>query len=144
MFYTFQWTGSLLTLVFIGLLVQQPGFATSWKAGMALILGNLVGGIASILAFEVLTIVPEYGYLLLLVLLVGLVFGTQVFSGKPMAPLYGMAFSTFLLIVCSTTASDSGDASSKTYERVFQLMLAVVYVVGTVGILNRLSQWRRA
>lgn len=143
MFYTFQWTGSLLTLVFIALLVQQPGFATSWKAGLALILGNLVGGTASILAFEILVILPEYYFLLLLVLLAGLVFGTRVFSGKQTAPLYGMAFSTFLLILCSTTASGSGDASSKTYERVFQLMLAVIYVVGTAGLLNRLAERRR-
>ncbi len=60
-----------------------------------------------------------------------------MFSGKKAAPLYGMAFSTLLLIIGSTTTSTSSDAEGKVYTRVLQIMVAVVYVVTAFGVLDR-------
>ena len=79
------------------------------------------------------------GPVLLLTLLAGLVFGERVFSGKPAAPLYGMAFSTLLLIIGSVT-SGTGDAGAEVYTRVFQIIVAVLYVVFAFGLIDRLGQ----
>ena len=57
------------------------------------------------------------------------------------APLFGMAFSTLLLVIGSTTTSTSGDATGKVYERIVQMMVAVVYVVTAFGLVER---YRRA
>ena len=141
LFYMFQWTGSVLILIFVALLSQQPAFAKNWQAGKALIIGNVVGGVVAIAFYELLVTMPEFGFLLLLTLLTGLVFGARVFSGKPMAPLYGMAFSTVLLVIGSTTSSE-GDAGSKVYSRVIQMMLAVLYVVAVFGLIERVRRRR--
>ena len=130
----------MLILIFISILAMQPAFAKDFKVGKALIIGNLIGGIASILAYEVLTVIPEFFYLLLLVLLAGLLFGRQIFSGKAIAPLFGMAYSTFLLIICSTTSLGSNEADAKVWTRVFQIMVAVVYVVSAFGLIERFKK----
>lgn len=140
LFYYFELSGSILILIFIAILSMQPGFAKDFKGGKALILGNLIGGMAAILAYEVLTVMPVFSYFVMLVILFGLLFGIQVFSGKKAAPLFGMAFSTFLLIICSVTEAGSNDAGSKLWSRVFQIMVAVIYVVTAFGVIDRFKK----
>jgi len=142
-FYTMQWTGGMLILIFIGILSMQPGVAGNIKVGMALIIGNVIGGIASVIFYELLVMVPSFPFMVLLTLLCGLVFGRQVFSGNKMAPLYGMAYSTVLLIIGSTTSSTS-EADNAVIVRVLQMMIAVTYVVVAFGLLERLSRRRKA
>ena len=136
LFHLMEWAGALLVLIFVALLSLQPGFAANFKAGSALILGNVIGGIAAIASYKLLTIVPEFPFLLLLCLLGGLFFGSNLLSGGKRAPLSGMAYSTMLLILGTTTSSD-GDAASAVYTRIFQMMIAVTYVVLAFGFLNR-------
>jgi hypothetical protein len=138
-FYTLQWSGALLILVFVALLSLQPGFAKNFKGGLALIIGNSIGGVAAIIVYELLVIVPEFPFMLLLTLLAGLLLGAKVFSRTPTAPLYGMAFSTLLLVIGQTTSA-SGEAEAKVYTRVAQIMLAAVYVVFAFGLIERLSR----
>jgi hypothetical protein len=141
LFYTLQLAGSLLILIFVALLSSQPGFAQNFKAGAALILGNVVGGVVAILFYELLVVMPEFQFLLLLTLLTGLLLGSRVFSGRKAAPLFGMAFSTVLLIIGSTT-SGNAEAGAKVYTRVVQIMVAVTYVVTAFGIVGRFRRSR--
>ena len=142
LFYFFELAGALLILIMIALLSMQPGFAKDFKGGKALIIGNTIGGIAAIIFYELLVIMPEYVFLIVLTLLAGLMFGSRLFSGKPKAALYGMAFSTLLLVIGSTTSS-SGEADAKVYTRIIQLMAAVIYVVVAFGLLEHLKKMRR-
>ena len=119
---------SVVVLIYVALLSMQPDAATGHKAGKAMIVGNVMGGIGAIVMFELLVIVPEYGFLILLTLLGGLAFGTRLFSGAPTAPLFGMAFSTVLLVVLSSTSA-YGEAGAKAWIRVVQITTAVMYLV---------------
>jgi hypothetical protein len=136
LFYFYNFTDSILILIFISILSMQPEFAKDFKGGKALVLGNLIGGLSAILAYEIFTVLPEFFYFVLVVLLAGLIFGRQVFSGKPMAALWGMGFSTFLLVICSTTAMGTTDADAKVWTRVLQIMTAVIYIVGAFGLIS--------
>jgi len=142
-FYAFQMTSSLLILIFVALLSSQPGFATNFKIGKALIIGNAIGGFAAILFYELLVMVPEFGFLIMLTFLAGLIFGTRVFSDKPAAKLYGMAYSTLLLLIGSVTSGGSGEASAAVYTRVAQIIVAVVYVVMAFGVADRFMRRKR-
>jgi len=142
LFYVFQLSGGLLILIMIALLSMQPGFAKDFKGGKALIIGNTIGGLAAIVFYELLVIMPEYIFLVLLTLLAGLMFGSRLFSGNPKAALYGMAFSTLLLVIGSTTSS-SGEANAKVYTRIIQIMAAVIYVVVAFGLLEHFKKLRR-
>jgi hypothetical protein len=141
-FFFFQWSGAILVLVFIAILSMQPGFASNFKAGLALIAGNIIGGISAILVYELLVIVPEYYFLIILVFLAGLVFSKKLFSGKPTAPIFGMAFSTLLLIIGQST-SGTEDAGGKVWLRVIQILGAVVYVVFAFGLIEHFKEQKR-
>lgn len=136
-FYFATIPNALLILVFIAVLSMQPGFAKDWKVGKGLIVGNTIGGLLAIVGYQILTIVPEYGFLLLLVLLTGLILGPSVFGTSPLAPVFGMAFSTFLLIIGSVTGSDGDGAGGKVWSRVIQIMIAVVYAVSAFGLIAK-------
>lgn len=144
LFYSFKLQSSLLILIFVALLSAQPGFATNFKAGAALIIGNSIGGAAAILMYELLVMVPQFYFLIMVTFLAGLIFGVRVFSEKPTAKLYAMAFSTLLLVIGSTTASGPGEAGSKVYMRVLQITIAVVYVVMAFGVADRFVRRREA
>ena len=136
-FYFFEWVSMLIVLIFAMILTMQPGFAKNFKAGILLVLANAVGGMAAVIVFELLVIVPVLSYMLMLVGLVGLILGARLFSERPAAALYGTAFSTFLVIIGSTTSGQS-EADAKAYSRVFQIMLSVVYVVVASGSVTAL------
>ncbi len=126
--YLYAGLTSVLVLVFIALLSMQPDIATGTKAGKALVVGNVMGGIAAIVMFELLVMVPEFGFLLLVTLLAGLLLGSRLFSKAPTAPLFGMAYSTMLIVVLAATSA-YGEADTKAWIRVLQIIAAVVYLV---------------
>ena len=74
-------------------------------------------------------------FMLLIVLAVGFFFAPRLFSNSKLAPVFGSAYSTFLLILGNVTSSDS-DAGSTLWSRVFLISLAVIYVVVAFAILN--------
>lgn len=137
LFFFFEWVSGLTTLIFIMILVMQPGFAKNFKAGGLLILANLAGGIGAIIAYELLVITPVFVFMLLLVILFGLIYGAGLFSNKPTAQLYGTAFSTFLIIIGMTTSGES-EAGAKVYTRIVLIMIAVIYVVVASGVVTAL------
>ena len=137
LFTFFEMTSSILILIYVMLLPAQPGFAKDFKAGSLMLLANVAGGFVAIMMYELLVMVPHFVFLLLLVAVTGLIFGKQLNSGKPAAALYGTAFSTVLVIIGMTTNSDA-EASTKAYTRIFQTMIAVVYVVTASGFVTAL------
>ena len=132
---------SVLILVFAILLSMQPDVSKGFAAGKALIVGNVFGGLAAIAMYELLVMVPQFGFLILLTLFAGLWFGRRLFGGGKAAPLFGMAFSTLILVIGSTT-SFYGDAGGKAWTRVVQITLAVLYLVLAFGTLIHLRGTR--
>jgi hypothetical protein len=133
-FFVFNWTGALLVLIFVSILSMNPAAANK-KLGLALIAANLGGGLAAIAAFNLLTVVPNLGFMALITLLTGLLFGVGLFTHKPAAALFGTAFSTFLLILGNVT-SFIGEAGEMVWSRVFQLGIVVVYIVVAFYLVN--------
>lgn len=133
--FSLKLTGALLVLAFVAILAQQPGLREGLRSGVALLVGNALGGLAAIVGYELLVIVPSYGFLLVLMLLAALLFGTRVLGGDPRAPLWAMAFSTFLILLGGSTAPTGGEADVSFYTRIFQIFLAALYIVGAFAAL---------
>jgi hypothetical protein len=142
LFFIMNLTGSMLILIFIALLSSQPGFAGNFKAGLMLVLGNAIGGFAAIVIYELLVMVPEFYFFILVLLLAGLIFGAQIFSSKPSAALFKTGYSTTLLVIGMSTSGE-GDAGETVYIRVLRIMLAVLYVTLVCGTLQKIIHRRR-
>ncbi len=138
LFYLFQWSSSVLILTFVTILTVSPAFANP-KTGLVMIVANVLGGVFGIFAYQLLVMVPNFTFMILITLLVGFVFGQKLFSESKYAGIFGSAFSTFLLILGSVTASED-EAGSKVWDRVIQIGMAVIYVVVAFGLLDRFSK----
>lgn len=141
-FLFFNLAESALILIFVALLAQNPSLGAGKTAGTAMIAANTAGGLLAILIYNLLIAVPTFYYLLVLVLLAGLLFGQLITSNWKYAKLGGMAFSTVLLIIGSTTTSTT-DAGSKVLTRVLQIVAAVVYLVIAFGLIEKFAHGRR-
>jgi heme/copper-type cytochrome/quinol oxidase subunit 4 len=73
-----------------------------------------------------------------LVISFGLIYGKKVFSDNKFALVLRTSFSTFILILGMVLSSDS-EAGSEVWNRVFQIALAVVYVVLAMRVMQRFS-----
>lgn len=141
LFYMFQWSSSVLVLTFVTILTVSPALAKP-KVGLVMIVANVLGGLFGILAYQMLVMAPSFVFMLLLTLLVGFTFAERLFSDSKFAGIFGSAFSTFLLILGTVTASDA-DAGSKVWDRVIQIALAVIYVVIAFGLADKLKELRK-
>ncbi len=139
-FFFFQWSGAIIILIFITILSMQPNF--NYKAGMAMILGNLLGGLFAIVLYELIVIIPQYFFFILMVLAIAIYFASNLFSNNPKAPLFGMGFSTFLLIM-GQSISSTADAGGKVWMRVLMIMIAVIYVVTSFALMQAYKSKRQ-
>jgi hypothetical protein len=137
LFFVFNWSGSMLVLFFVAILSMNPAAANK-KTSVAMILANLGGGVAAIIVFNLLTVATSFIYSGILTLLVGLLFANGLFSRKPVAALFGMAFSTFLLIL-GNVISLAGEAGEIVWVRILQIGIAMLYMVVAFRLVERLS-----
>jgi hypothetical protein len=79
-------------------IVRQGGAVRGAKAAFGLMLGNLIGGAAALIAHSLLTTVPDFTFLVTLLALSGLLFGWRIATAGPTAPLFIVAFTTFLIL----------------------------------------------
>jgi hypothetical protein len=77
-----------------------------------------------------------------MVLATAIFFSSRLFSSNPKAPLFGMGFSTFLLIM-GQSISGTDDAGGKVWMRVIMIMIAVIYVVTAFSIMEAYKNKRK-
>ena len=138
LFYIFKLSGAILVLMFVAILSISPALSNP-KIGSVLIVANVLGGLTAIIGYNLLTFVPLFIFMILITLFVGLLFASNLFSKKKIAPIFGTAFSSFLLILGSVTSSDD-EAGSAVWTRVIQISMAVIYVVIAFGILHHFQK----
>jgi hypothetical protein len=144
LFYSFGLMSDLLILIFIAILAQQPSLTAGRKAGGALILGNLAGGLAAMIFYQLLVAAPTLGFFVALTALTTLVIGTRIFSERPEAPMYATVLSTVLLLVGGSIAPFGGDVSASFMLRIGQILIAVLYVVGALALVDRIRTERES
>ena len=75
-------------------------------------------------------------FLLFVVLLVGLLFGDRIARGGELAPIYTVGLMTFLIVLGLGLSPLPEDSGSVFIARVFDVMVAAVYAIGTAGLLR--------
>jgi uncharacterized membrane protein YccC len=100
-----------------------------------MILGNLAGGIATIIFFQLIIIVPNLLFFTVLFLGTALLFAIYIFSDSPFAPFLKTGFSVFVMIIGESMLS-TADAGASVWERVIQVMTAIAYVVVSFKVIE--------
>jgi len=124
----------VLVLTVISILRQPADLGGGTAAG--LILGNLVGGLASTVAYLLVTLLPYPAFLLLVVLLVGLILGDRIARGGLSAPIYTVGLMTFLILLGLGLSPLPQDSGTLFIARVFDVMLGAVFAIGMASLLR--------
>ena len=128
----------VILVTIIGIAVQPP--EARGLAAMGLLLGNLIGGIAASMAFYLLTLLPWLGLLFLVTFLAGLILAGALHSGGKLAPVFGIALSTFLILF-GLGLAPIGDGSAAAFvSRLVDVALASLYALGAIVLLGGMSR----
>jgi Protein of unknown function (DUF2955)/Fusaric acid resistance protein-like len=124
----------VLVLTVISILRQPAELGGGTAFG--LILGNLVGGLAATVAYLLVTLLPSPAFLLLVILLVGLIFGDRIARGGESAPIYTVGLMTFLILLGLGLSPLPQDSGTLFVARVFDVMVGAVYAIGMASLLR--------
>ena len=133
-FYLLQLTSDLLVLVFVALLIQMPSAEIGIKGAVGTLAANGVGGLAAVICYQLLVVVPSPVMLGLLVFICSLMFGQKIYSDSPTASLYGTGLNTVIVLLGATTGSFGDEAGDKMWVRLAQIGAACVYIVAALSL----------
>jgi hypothetical protein len=85
----------VLIVLTVTAMLRQHSLASGRRVALVLLLGNLLGGVTAVVAYNLLSAAPTFGFLASLLLLIGLLFGQQIARGGAGAPLFVTASSPF-------------------------------------------------
>lgn len=140
LFYFFGVSSAVLALVFVIILSFDP-FVYQSKKGLALLVANVLGGMAGVLVYNLLVIAPSYTIYIFLIATVAFYFAFNLYSGKKIAPIFKTSFNTFFAVMGVISTSTDG-ASSTVAERIMLIGLAILYVIVVFRIINTFNNPR--
>ncbi len=136
-FFSLNLSQYTLAMIQICFMASSPGTNSSIQAMKGNALATVIGGIAIIIAFNLLVAVPAYSFLLTVTLYFSFLFARQIFSGKPLAKAFGSGFITFLVLLGSSTGVDQV-ASANFYLRIAQILFAGLFSVAALILVEHL------
>lgn len=99
-----------------------------WKAGKAKIVGNILGGVVTLIFFHLLTIVPNFLFFIVFYLALAIFFARRIFSGKTNTDAYQAAFAVMTMIIGESVLMAT-PVGSAIYLRVFLITASMLYIV---------------
>jgi hypothetical protein len=136
LFITFDWTSQVLVLVYAGLFSASPQLTKTRDAGLKSLTATVIGGAVTMVLYFLLIAVPELHFFVPLLFLTYLLFGAGIFSDRPNAKYLGSA-ATAVIILLSSVMGDDADLTKTLMLRVLLTILATVYVVAALSVLDR-------
>ena len=124
------------------LLTMDPAYGKHLRMGSMILVSHGAGGVAAVVVFGLLTMVPSFWFLLLLMLAAGLVMGDQIFRGTTLGKLLKSGTASFFIVLGPSLVQD-GTASSNLTVRLVSIAVAVLYVVLAFALMERLRGGRR-
>lgn len=126
-----------LAMVYICFWAGTPNTNASLQVMKQNALACSIGGLAIILAFNMLVAIPTYLFLLAVVLAFSLFFSRKIFEGGPYAAAFNSGFTTFLVLLGSSTGIDK-TASANFYIRIAQVLFAGLFTIIALMVIEHL------
>jgi hypothetical protein len=120
----------------------DPG--RSGRVAAAIILGNILGGALGVFAYQFVTLADSFFFFILTVLVISLWLGNRLIRSGASAPIYALAFGTFLLILGLGITPLPGGSGELFAVRIFKILLASAYVIGGLSLVTHLRRAQSA
>jgi len=133
--------GNMAVMIKVSAMGQEVSQKSTRDAAKSLIVSTLAGGLAAVIAWQVLSVWPSLLMYVLLVVLAGLVFGQLIFENRglrPDAATWTYAFLTMIVVLAPAVLdSDSGSvAGARFYDRLLMFGWATLYGVAAVYVFD--------
>ena len=129
-------SGQVLVLVFAAIFSLSPDIVKGRAAGRASFISTLVGGAAALVFYVLIVALPELHFFVALMLLATLLFGAGIFAGRAFSPYLSSAATAMIILVGSAMGEDV-DIADEFAVRVLLIVLATLYVVAALAVLER-------
>jgi hypothetical protein len=134
---TLEVAAALVIVLTVTAIVSHHDIGAGWRVATALVLSNLIGGAAAVIAYELLSAVPTPGFLAAVTLLVSLLFARPIVGGGPArAPLFVTALITFLIIFGMGIAPFLDEPGATLAIRVRNLAIACAYAFAALSLVE--------
>jgi hypothetical protein len=137
-----NWTGQILVMIFSAIFTLSPDLAKGKEAGINSIKSTWIGGAVAFFVYWALVAVPEYHFLVLLMLFVSLGFGAAIYSASPIAKYLPSAMVAMIILV-NSSLGEGADFSETFVLRLLLISIATIYVVVALKVLDVFWQRNR-
>jgi hypothetical protein len=137
---------NMAVMIKVSAMGQEVSQQSTRAAAKSLVFSTLAGGLAAVVAWNVLSAWPSLTLYVLLVALAGLFFGRRIFEGRglqPDAAIWTYAFLTMIVVLAPAVLdSNFGSAAgARFYDRLFMFGWATLYAVVAVYVFD--AFWAR-
>ncbi len=136
-YYSFDWT-NVHTPLYIAVYIQQLSLARSVAVTKGILGANVAAGLLAMCLYTLIAMAPNFAFMAVLVLAVMLGLARMILSGKPWAPLAGLALSSTMILLGSAMGSFTDDGGAMFIDRMGELGAAALYAVAALYALEAL------
>jgi hypothetical protein len=133
---TLEVPAALVVILTVTAVLRQHSLAGGRQVALSLLLGNLMGGLTAMVAYELLSAVPTLGFLTALLLLVSLVYARLIVGATSLAPLYVTALVTFIIVFGMGVAPFLDQPEATLAIRLRNLAIACVYAFAALSLIG--------
>ena len=134
-------TAYVPVMIKVAAMGQQATFADARVAGRSLIQSTIIGGVAAIIGWQVLSITPQLSVYTLIIALAALLIGPRIFKGRALAPdagTWSYGFLTMIVILAPAVndMASGGSAGVKFWQRLLMFALATAYAYIAIMVVD--------
>ena len=131
---------AVVVLIVIVTLLRQHDPKQGQRAALGLILGNLIGGIAAAIVYNLVLLNNNtLLFFISVCLAASLIFAGRIATAGDRAPIYAIAFATFILLLGLGLTPLPGGSGEAFVSRLLNVLLASAYAIGGLSLVAR---WR--
>jgi hypothetical protein len=139
-FLYFGWT-DILILVYGVIFATAMSASGGAQQGQTSAIANIIyGGIGMLVTYELLVIVPVLPFMLVLFFFVCVLYGWRIFSGRYRTGYWVSGFIGLLILLGGALLADDGVSAVKVFGRVFQIVLATLYVTFAYNVIDLIKR----
>jgi hypothetical protein len=135
-FMAFSWTKILVAAYAVLIATTLSSAAGHQSMKSYLIANGVYAALGMLIVYELLVMVPDVTFLFPLIFIAAYLFGVQMFRGGPTAGYWESGFFGFLIMLGGILMKDDIVAASTLVGRLWQVMLAGVYVIFAFSVLD--------
>ena len=132
---------AVVILIVIVTLLRQRDQEGGQRAALGLLVGNLIGGIAAAMAYNLVVLGHSFLFFVTVILAASLAFAGRIVTAGDRAPVYAIALATFILLLGLGLSPLPGGSGEAFTTRLLNVLLASAYAIAGLSLLER---WRDA